>query len=245
MKRKLKAIVTVIEVTGILAGFVAFIAEFGYHKLEERTSRSWQLLTTEAPGNSGKIEALEYLNRQRIPDFLVWLPFFKKQVSLRGIDLSPPILSEWKKQALSKEREEIEWCSQHTYLRGVRLSQADLSWASLACSDLEGANLRGAILGHTDLRRARLEGADLREVNLKNADLRRASLIDADLRGAILPSFPDQGPLIAAKLKGANLLRADLRQINGLDCEGLKQAQNWSYAYRDEDLGCGEVRPES
>ena len=97
-----------LEAIAIVVGLVAFVAEFGYNTFEERTTRSWQLLTTEAPGNSGKIEALQYLNRQKIADMLVWLPFVKKQVSLRGIELVPPVLSEWKKQPPEQKREELD-----------------------------------------------------------------------------------------------------------------------------------------
>lgn len=34
---------------------------------EERIARAWQLLTTRAPGNSGKVQALEFLAKNDVP----------------------------------------------------------------------------------------------------------------------------------------------------------------------------------
>jgi hypothetical protein len=42
-------------------------------RVEQRTVRAWQLLGTQAPGNSGKIEALQYLNREDGAICVRWL----------------------------------------------------------------------------------------------------------------------------------------------------------------------------
>ena len=77
----------IIELLAILIAFVAFFQELG-NRQEEREARAWQLLTTKAPGNTGKVWALEYLNReQRWPRRWLWN---KKRVPLHGIDLTPP-----------------------------------------------------------------------------------------------------------------------------------------------------------
>ena len=155
----------ILELAVILIALITFLIEFGYHKHEERKARSWQLLTTKAPGNSGKIEALEYLNRQKVPDWLTWLPFTKRRVSLEGIQLLPPILAEWGE--LTPEERQLEArCTQYTYLREVKLSEAVLIDATLACADLQDANIQDANLQWADMKGSDLEGA-----NLEGADL--------------------------------------------------------------------------
>ena len=81
-----------IEPAVILIAIVAFAIELG-DRQEERSARAWQLLTARAPGNSGKIQALEYLNKEDHEFFRGWGSFYKKRVSLSGIDLSPPSLA--------------------------------------------------------------------------------------------------------------------------------------------------------
>ena len=81
-------LVRAVEPVVIIIAIIAFSIELG-DRQEERTARAWQLLTTKAPGNSGKIEALEYLNSQSPWLFRIWWPFSKERVSLQGIDLTP------------------------------------------------------------------------------------------------------------------------------------------------------------
>ena len=47
---------------GLFMALITFWIDYS-DRVEERTVRAWQLHTTRAPGNSGKREALEYLNR--------------------------------------------------------------------------------------------------------------------------------------------------------------------------------------
>ena len=138
-----------IELVAIFIAIVAFFNELRYRD-EERTARAWQLLTTSASGNSGKGEALEYLN--------------SRGISLEGIELTPPVLTERWKQTPVFARELEDGCPQYTYLHKVELLEAPLAAATLACSDLEAA----------DLRRANLRGADLRETFLTDTDMRGA-----------------------------------------------------------------------
>jgi uncharacterized protein YjbI with pentapeptide repeats len=87
----------------------------------------------------------------------------------------------------------------NTDLRGMHLSDCDLSGAALrgavldgvlldGCklveADLRKASLRGAVLVRADLRGANLRGADLRNANLTKADLCEADLVACDMRGA-------------------------------------------------------------
>ena len=194
----------VVEFLAVLVALVAFFNELSYRH-EERTARAWQLLTTPASGNSGKGEALAYLNSMGI--------------SLAGIDLTPPILAEQWKQTPEEDRILVGACARFTYLRKVELSEAVLVDAKLACADLQRANLRktslmGAWLQGADLRGARLQGASLRGARLQGVKLRGARLQRADLNGARLQGQNLRGArLQGANLRGAQLQRANLRGV--------------------------------
>ena len=112
-------------------------------------------------------------------------------------------------------------------LRDANLSGADLLYTNLSRADLLKANLRGANLGEADLSWADLSGADLSDASLTYAILRGANLSGADLSGADLSD---------ANLLEANLSGADLRGAENLNCEQLRQANNWETSFRDELL---------
>lgn len=188
--QRLHSVIKEIEPWGILLAvvglFLSLIAlGFEYvDKVEERTVRAWQLVTTKAPGNSGKAEALEYLNRRvGLCIGSNCLLALKDQTPLTGIDLS---------KGEGQPR---------VYLRGADLDGANFFEANLAGADLRGASLRGA-----SLRDAVLDGADLSDANLAEADLTRANLNGASLNGAILHA----ADLAAVKLRKADLAMADL-----------------------------------
>ena len=107
-------------------------------RVGERMDRAWHLLQTKAPGNTGKIEALEYLNQK---DGLCFggscLLVIKPRTPLVGIDL-----------ASSGDGPGV-------YLANVELPGADLSGANLSGAILRGANLSGAILVEANLSGAR------------------------------------------------------------------------------------------
>ncbi len=56
-----------IESYAIIIAIFAFGIELG-DRTEERSARAWQLVTTAFQGNSGKREALQFLNQQ---DYLI------------------------------------------------------------------------------------------------------------------------------------------------------------------------------
>ena len=186
----------IVEFLAILIAFIVFFQETA-NRQEERQARAWQLVTTKAAGNSGKIWALQYLNRERrMPLLPKWWPWNKNRISLRGVDLTPSDLSLGEGKRLPKND-----CHQRTYLLRVQLRHADLESAILVCSDLHHADLRGAYLVRADLREANLATADLRAVRMDpsyldryfdptidqlRADLRKANLTGADLREANL-----------------------------------------------------------
>jgi uncharacterized protein YjbI with pentapeptide repeats len=199
--KRLNELVRCAEPWGIMLALIVFALAF-IDRVEERTVRAWQLLTTPAPGNSGKGSALEYLNEE--DGLLCWggscLITMKSQTPLRGIDLSPP----------DRTPDNSEDDPPGAYLRDVKLSGAFLREANLPDADLIGANLSGADLVAANLRGAKLSwpadlsGAILIEADLSGADLRKANLSDAKLS--------------RAKLSGANLIGANLSDANLSDC---------------------------
>jgi len=167
-----------IEPLAILIALLAFTIEMSDRR-EERTARAWQLVTTKAPGNSGKIEALEYLSSQDPEWLLGWWPYAKKRTPLIQIDLAPPDIS-IEPEVDPKDPKE-RTCRSVIFLAGVQLPNADLTEARLPCAYLFRAKLYRA-----NLREANLRGANLREANLRGANLRGAIFVDADLGGANL-----------------------------------------------------------
>lgn len=199
----------IIEPWGIAIALIAFAIDY-HGRIDERTRGAWELLALGGAGNSGKIEALEYLNSRGL---------FKRRQSLTGIELA------------SKEGEA------RTYLLGVSLvgadmteanlsgtnlfnadlSGANLSRANLSKSNLNSANLSGATVRRTDFSGAKLNSAKIRGTNLMSANLSEADLGGADLSGA---------SLWGANLTGANLVGAHLRGalLSGVD---LSAAMLW------------------
>ena len=247
-------VLRLIELIAVVIAIIAFFIELNYRH-EERTARAWQALTIKAAGNSGKIEALKYLNT---PDYWFfqdrwpstkgwdWLPFTKGRVSLRGIDLTPPVLDErWKGRSKQKR---VLWneCPHFVYLRGVNLADANLISAVLVCADLQEANLQGADLRHADLQGAYLPGADLRGATF-------GGLGQEAVYGAPLKVDTDRQ---RTKLRSAFLYKADLRKVKGLNCPQLKEASikevtingkrvrvGWNSACREKELACEEDLP--
>ena len=97
-------------------------------------------------------------------------------------------------------------------LRGAKLRGVDLSEANLSGADLRGAKLRGVDLSEANLSEADLRGADLSGANLREAKLRIADLSGANLRGVDL----SEANLSGANLRGADLRGASLRGIYGI-----------------------------
>ena len=233
-----------VAVLGALYGFLIDLGD----RREARDAEAWQVVTTKASGNSGKIQALEYLNKDNplaVPNprhwgiplgpvarkgeaeppaywFVLFRDFGswrKKRTPLVGIDLSRP------------RNEKGEWTGESTYLENVQLQNAILERANLAGADLFGADLSGADLGgadlsHTNLVRARLVRAVLISANLSGANLLRANLAGAQLVNVDLTSAElRDANLSGALLANPKLDHADLAGTNLSNIEGLSQAQ--------------------
>ena len=134
------------------------------NRVDERIARAWQIVATQAPGNSGKKEALEYLNRR--DGLLCWgsssrtcIFAFKLRTELTGIDLSEirhhgtVILDNVNLSGAVLK---------NANLSGVSLIEANLSGSDLLSTNLSGTLLFGANLSGTNLSRAQgLEQAQL------------------------------------------------------------------------------------
>lgn len=127
-------------------------------------ARAWEIVGRKASGNSGKKEALEFLNKKGIP--------------LVGIDLS------------AKTHGGYVWLI-GVDLRGANLERANLSGADLIGADLSdmnliGVDLSGAGLIGVDLSETQLMLANLRDASLITVCLIGVELFDADFRGTEL-----------------------------------------------------------
>ena len=192
--KRIHGAVVAIEPWGILLAVVALfmaVIQFGLEyadRVNGRTVRAWQLVTTVAPGNSGKIEALEYLNREDGLCFK-WLQsklrmllgedkkdvgcfiLLKPRTPLVGINLSP---------SSTKVSDDSSQQRIGVYLSGANLARANLSGvylfgANLTRANLFGANLIGVYLFGANLTRANLFGANLRHsLNLNQGQLDKA-----------------------------------------------------------------------
>lgn len=177
------------------------------------------------------------------PDDYWQIPEDKKLDSVTGVDLRSVSL-------------------RHARLRGAFLAKADLREADLRGADLGGANLEQAWLLGADLRGARLFLADLNgaiftAANLSgtniNADLTGARLNGANLSGAKLTGYFSGADLSGADLSGAdisgtylpkvNLSATNLRGAKNISCDQITESKNWTSAYRDSELACGEPIP--
>jgi uncharacterized protein YjbI with pentapeptide repeats len=128
---------------------------------------------------------------------------------------------------------------QEARLQEARLQKADLQRAILEEAHLEGAHLEGASLEKANLQRAHLQRAILEEAHLEEAHLERASLEEANLQRAHLEGAPlDEAHLEGAKLQRAHLekavlagaflteadlWRADLRHLQGVDNDKISR----------------------
>ena len=178
------------------------------HRVDERVVQAWQLIATTFPGNSGKREALEYLNNEDGWLCIEWLwkkcaIVHKRRTKLAGIDLSVPD----KKKGV--------------FLQGVSLPEADLFEANLSRAILSEAFLSGAILEGVTAIDADFSYAILSGANLSTSDIFDTEFVDADLVGANLSYTVFQG----SNFTGANLSDADLSNASFEKVFGLEQAQ--------------------
>jgi Pentapeptide repeats (9 copies) len=164
----------------VLVAVIFYFVESG-DRIKQKHYQAWQVINSAQGkgGSGGRIEALEELNRDRVP--------------LTGVDASLAFL-----QGVRLAHAQLNRCDLHA--ADMRDSHLDAS--TLLFCNLESANLRHASLRNADLSDAILKDADLSASSLENANLSRADFTAADLRGADLANI--QWRNIGA-LKWANL----------------------------------------
>jgi uncharacterized protein YjbI with pentapeptide repeats len=247
-----------LAVLALVLSLVTFWIDYE-DRVQERTVRAWQLLTTPATGNSGKREALEYLNsedegiclfgycigrKERTPLVGIDLSSMdgEPRTFLQNVDLSNADLSQMKATFANFS---------NATLRNANLARADLSNAKLWRADLRNAvlviaDLSNAALAYADLSNADFRHADLSNANLALADLSNAYLVDADLSKASLRGADlNNANLYGADLSNANLARADLSNARLARADLSKanlEGANLSNAYLvDADLSNADL----
>jgi hypothetical protein len=161
------ALLEVVEYLGtfsLIVGVVLYFAESGA-RTRQRHSAAWAVVNSAQGkgGSGGRIEALEELNKDRVP--------------LTGLDASVAFL-----QGVRLANATLSRCS----FEAADLRQSVLRGADLSYCNLRSANFRNADFGHAELEDADLTEADLTDADLSSADLDRVDLSNADLRGANL-----------------------------------------------------------
>ena len=154
----------------------------------ESVSRAWQRINTKAPGNSGKVNAIEYL--------------VSEGVSLVGIDLSCEAMGGRKALSFGENNTATSPtdCLFPTYLRKLDLDgqaveeNGNKTLVELMRSDFSGADLTNAQFKSVNLtlslfRRAQLQGATfkntvLTQANFSNAHLEATHFENCDVSNA-------------------------------------------------------------
>jgi Pentapeptide repeats (8 copies) len=149
---------------GVIIAVVFYFAESG-DRVKQKHYQAWQVINTAQGkgGSGGRIEALQELNKDKIP--------------LVGVDVSGAFL-----QGVHLERAHLV----RSNFSAADLRDCDLAFADLSDSNLQNSNLRQSNLHNVDLQRANLIEADLFGVDLSGADLSGATLAHADLRNTNL-----------------------------------------------------------
>lgn len=221
----------------LLLTIVGFYFDYEDRK-QSRIVDAWQLITTKAPGNSGKIEALEFLNSIGQPLTGINLSSEKakddtdgeKSVYLKGINLSKANLKKSNFSNADLSNADLS----NSNLSNTNFSYTNLSSANLSNTysndvapnivdrilhptfniDFSYANLQSAILTHSSHIEADFEETDLTYSNLKNSNFTRSYFSFTDLTGADLSGSNLTGSYFGtADLKKANLSDTNLSDV--------------------------------
>lgn len=201
---------------------------------EERTVRAWQTVSRQAPGISGKSEALQYLAANGHV--------------LNRVDVSP--------NSVRKDGDRVLLgCNYRVYLANLDLSGTIANRAQMPCTEMDAddgqnpANFESAQLEQASFVRANAEAAIFRTARLTSADFRGAQLGRADFEAAELTGARFEYASLRyvafhqARLDGASVDHAMLLGVGGLNCDTLKTTDGWDTACRAAELECGAEIP--
>jgi hypothetical protein len=173
----------VLEYLGSLSVLVAVIFYFSESgdRIKQRHYQAWQVINTAQGkgGNGGRMEALQELNEDRVPQV--------------GVDISSAFLQGIRLRHASLIRADLSAAD----LRGCDLRSSDLTYANLHFANLRGGSLHDVSFVNADMQDADLVGSDM-----SGADLSQANLDSADLRSSGLQGVRWQG---IRSIKGANI----------------------------------------
>ncbi len=198
-------------------------------------NQSWQTIVTRASGNSGKVEALEYLNshscfrkyKERLDFKHCELFSLKKRIELVGIDLRT-----------TNDQDGV-------YLRKINLNGGNLSGAQLVRAFMDEATLENISAERINLQLATLRKASLKRSLFAWGSLSRANLAGAKLDGASLWNANlDNANFFKTSLNETNLTGSYLYGAKYLTCDQLTAAKGWEASYRDTIHACGKEVPE-
>jgi len=153
-----------LETFSVLIAVIFYFSESG-DRVKLRHYQAWQVVNTSQGkgGSGGRVDALQELNRDRVP--------------LVGVDVSGAFLQSIRLNRAKLVRANFSAAD----VRDGQFQNADFTDAELRSANFRGANLSAAALQRTDWQESDLSGADL-----SGADLAGASFADADLTGAEL-----------------------------------------------------------
>ena len=207
----------------LLAVILLLLLEVSWRAAEDRTqariTAAWQTIALNAHGNTGVLDALEYLNKieTRFCIFQHCLLTIKKRVPLDGVDISGRFLH----QVNKNRRRDISRVFlrsldlQHANLQEANFSGAYLDDAVFSNANMQQARLNEASLVRSDFKGANISHASFFRANLEQADLSRANIVGANLAGSNLFHAKLQG----ADLRWASLVASDLRGVNLTDAK--------------------------
>ena len=164
------AFLEVLEYLGTFSVLVAVIFYFSEagDRVKQRHYQAWQVINTAQGkgGSGGRIEALQELNRDKVP--------------LVGVDASIAFLQGVDLRDANLLRADFSAADlRNSNLSGARLTLANLKSANLRGADLDRARCDQSDLSNIDLTGASLVGTQLSGAVLDGADLRSANLEDA------------------------------------------------------------------
>lgn len=152
-------------VTFTLVGILISLVNFwqnNQHRERERVVHAFDTIAIHQPGNTGKVQAIEYLN--------------KKGISLKSIDVSWHGYPGKDLQNLIL-RDKVD-------LRGANFAFADLQGAQMREANLQQANFSGAYLHGAFLHKSNFTNACMIRTHFPNADLSEANFTNANITGA-------------------------------------------------------------
>jgi uncharacterized protein YjbI with pentapeptide repeats len=172
--------------------------------------RAWQTISSVAPGNIGKAEAMEYLVAVgEVLDRTEARNAYLAGARLKGVSLSYADLSAADLTGADlREATLIEGHLDKTVMPNARLDKAILDETRAVGVNLIGASLTGASASGVDFSEASLDAADFTAADLSYANLSRVTLAGATLTDAILSM--------------ANMSGADFGGIAGVTAAQLK-----------------------